>query len=218
MERVTADGVEVRIKRTNGKTCRFRVLRTEHAVSLNVPSFLSSDYVKTKADEIVAESRKNGKLNDLRDGGFIVLFGEKVPLCVYDADEYSIAFCNGKIYLGLVDGRIGYHARKTVFDFYRRRLFETLKERVPVMENLVGISCKGWRINGMCSAWGNCNYLTGELAFSVNLATQPPECVDMVIVHELGHIRYHDHGKNFYEFMDRYVPGHTRLRAKMKDY
>ncbi len=217
MEHLAANGADIRIKRTNGRAITFRVLRTEHAITFNIPSSYPLAYAKKRVEEIIAESIKSDKLNDLKDGGFILLFGEKIPLCVYDADEYSIALCNGKIYLGLVNGRIGYHARRAVTEFYKRRLFEYLKERVPVMENLVGITCKKWKISEIISAWGKCKYTTEELTFSVNLATQPYECIDMVIVHELAHIPYHDHGKEFHAFMDKFVPDNARLKAKMNN-
>ena len=215
MERFEIGGVEVRLRRTDGNAYRYRLLLPENAVTLNAPSFVSDAAIMSKAKEIVADGFSCERLNDLRDGGFIKLFGEKLPLTVYDADRCSIAMLNGRVYLVVVNGRIGYHARRTVEEFYERRLFEKLKERVPKAENLVGIKCACWKINRMYSAWGNCRFDKKEINFSVNLASQPTECIDMVIVHELGHILYHDHGAEFYAYMSKYVPEHAKLRAKM---
>ncbi len=215
MERFDIGGVEVRLRITDGSAYKYRLLLTENAVTLNAPNFVGKTAAIKKASEIVREGLASERLNDLHDGGFIKLFGEKVPLVVYDAEVCSIAMYANKVYLGVVNGRIGYHARRTVEGFYERRLFEKLKERVPAMENLVGIKCVGWKINKMYSAWGNCRFDKKEINFSVNLAAQPPECIDMVIVHELGHILYPDHGADFHAYMDKYVPNNASIKAKM---
>ena len=41
----------------------------------------------------------------------------------------------------------------------------------------------------------------------------PPEAIDYVVVHELAHIRHHDHSPAFYALIERYMPD---WRERMK--
>ena len=41
----------------------------------------------------------------------------------------------------------------------------------------------------------------------------PPEAIDYVVVHELAHIRYHNHSPAFYALIERYMPD---WRERMK--
>jgi len=62
---------------------------------------------------------------------------------------------------------------------------------------------------GSCSA-------KNALSFSWRLMGYPEEAVDYVVVHELAHIRYHDHSKAFYEFIASVMPDHERRRALLR--
>jgi len=41
----------------------------------------------------------------------------------------------------------------------------------------------------------------------------PREAIDYVVVHELAHIRHHDHSPSFYALIERYMPD---WRERMK--
>lgn len=42
----------------------------------------------------------------------------------------------------------------------------------------------------------------------------PPEAIDYVIVHELAHIRHHDHSPAFYALIEQYLPD-WKVRMKL---
>ena len=47
----------------------------------------------------------------------------------------------------------------------------------------------------------------------LRLMQYPPEAIDYVVVHELAHIRHHDHSPAFYALIERYMPD---WRERMK--
>lgn len=93
-------------------------------------------------------------------------------------------------------------------------LSKRLAERFPVFEELTGLHPTSVIIRDMHTRYGTCNTKTGRIAISLTLAAKPPVCVDYVILHELSHLRYPDHGALFKAHLDRYMP-HWREIKKL---
>ena len=46
----------------------------------------------------------------------------------------------------------------------------------------------------------------------------PHELIDYVVVHELSHLRFGDHSKNFYKVIETIIPNYKILIRQMKEY
>ncbi|MCH5315350.1 MAG: M48 family metallopeptidase [Eubacterium sp.] len=44
----------------------------------------------------------------------------------------------------------------------------------------------------------------------------PPEAVDYVVVHELAHIKHHNHSKSFYNLIEKYMPDYKQREKLLK--
>ena len=72
-----------------------------------------------------------------------------------------------------------------------------------------------WRLSRMRSRWGVCNWNKRCVGYSTMLATRAKEEVEYVVVHELTHLRAHNHGPLFQRLMDERLPGWRGLRARL---
>lgn len=79
-------------------------------------------------------------------------------------------------------------------------------EKMGVSAKYVGITSAKKRF-GSCTAENGINY-------SKYLILYPAEAVEYVAVHELAHTRYHDHGKEFYNFIKEIMPDY-KTREKL---
>ena len=52
--------------------------------------------------------------------------------------------------------------------------------------------------------WGSCTAATGAIRISTMLQGMPQWVIDGVLVHELAHLKYSDHGQEFRDFAGRY--------------
>lgn len=67
------------------------------------------------------------------------------------------------------------------------------------------------------SNWGSCSS-NRNINLNLNLMRVPAELRDYVILHELCHLKYMNHGPEFHALLESLCPGHRRLSAELKGY
>ncbi|MBL0162081.1 MAG: M48 family metallopeptidase [Xanthomonadales bacterium] len=73
-----------------------------------------------------------------------------------------------------------------------------------------------WRLLSMKRQWGSCSP-TGVLSLNPHLIKAPPACIDYVLTHELCHLKHHNHGKQFYQLLDRQLPEWSSIKLRLDD-
>lgn len=89
---------------------------------------------------------------------------------------------------------------------------EYLSMRVDYWSAIMGLAPAGIKITSARTRFGSCSG-KNSICFSWRLMQYPPEAIDYVVVHELAHIRHHDHSPAFYALIERYMPD---WRERMK--
>ena len=64
--------------------------------------------------------------------------------------------------------------------------------------------------------WGSWSSTRG-VTLNTHLLKAPPECIDYVLLHELCHIRHPNHGKGFYELLERVSPDWRALKKRLEE-
>ncbi len=96
-----------------------------------------------------------------------------------------------------------------------RRAKEILPPKVRQYAALMGVQPTRITITGARTRFGSCSG-KNALSFSWRLMDYPDEAIDYVVVHELAHIRHHDHSRAFYDFVASVMPDHQRRRGLLK--
>lgn len=97
----------------------------------------------------------------------------------------------------------------------RRRAEEVIPQRVAYYSAIMGLTPAHVRITGAKKRFGSCSG-RNWLCFSWRLMQYPPEAIDYVVVHELAHIRHHDHSPAFHALVASVLPDHSRRRALLR--
>ena len=77
----------------------------------------------------------------------------------------------------------------------------------------MGLVPAGIKITSARTRFGSCSG-KNSICFSWRLMLYPPEAIDYVIVHELAHIRHHDHSPAFYALIEQHLPD-WKVRMKL---
>ena len=76
----------------------------------------------------------------------------------------------------------------------------------------MGVQPTGLTITSARTRFGSCSG-KNRLSFSWRLMAYPEAAIDYVVVHELAHIRYKDHSRAFYGFIESVLPDYRdRIR------
>lgn len=73
------------------------------------------------------------------------------------------------------------------------------------------------RIKHNVSNWGSCSEL-GNINLNLNIMRLPEHLQDYVMLHELCHLRYLNHGPEFHALFESICPGHRSLGRELKGY
>ncbi|MBQ9492897.1 MAG: M48 family metallopeptidase [Oscillibacter sp.] len=100
-----------------------------------------------------------------------------------------------------------------------RAMAERAKERilpkVDYWSRITGLVPAGITITAARTRYGSCSG-KNRLSFSCFLANYPDAAIDLVVVHELCHIREKNHGPGFYALLSRYLPDHRERKRLLK--
>lgn len=100
----------------------------------------------------------------------------------------------------------------------RGRAQQKLAERFQRCTEAVhrfGITPKGFGLRRMPRRWGSCG-ADRRILLNPALICAPVDCIDYVIIHELCHLRHHDHGPRFYELLTRLLPDWKLRKARLE--
>lgn len=142
-------------------------------------------------------------------------FGQRYTLCVCSGSRFDLRLAGSTAYLTVKDGADPEKTAAFVLKWQRAALRGEIEKRLPLWEARTGLSCSTWQIKNMKTRWGTCNTVAKRLWFNLKLVQKPYVCLDYVLLHELAHLRYPDHGKAFWAFVQSFMPQYREIQKRL---
>ena len=92
-----------------------------------------------------------------------------------------------------------------------------IPEKVKYFSEIMGVVPKSIRIGNAKSYWGCCSG-DNRLNFSWRLMLMEDKVIDYVVVHELAHIKEHNHSKKFWDEVRKVIPDYEIYIEKLKKF
>lgn len=89
-----------------------------------------------------------------------------------------------------------------------------LPQRLQALSQQAGLDYTNVSIKQLKSRWGSCN-TRKEITLNLFLMQLPWQLIDYVLVHELAHTKVMQHGRPFWQEMERHLPHAKELRRQM---
>ncbi|MDD5051180.1 MAG: SprT family zinc-dependent metalloprotease [Sulfuricurvum sp.] len=104
---------------------------------------------------------------------------------------------------------------KYYYKFYKDEAEITLPSRIHYYSKKMGLSPTEIRYKKMRRRWGSCTN-TGIVTFNTLMLQLSYEHIDYIIVHELAHLKYMNHSKDFHAFVRIILGNEKELRQQLK--
>lgn len=133
-----------------------------------------------------------------------------------DASE-SVRMLRGRLEVSVQD-RSALRIKKLLELWYFVRAQDVFRQRLSVLlpTTLWVRTFPALKLQVMQTQWGNCSP-GGTITLNPHLVKAPRDCIDYVILHELCHLKEHNHGPVFWSLLERVMPDWERHKARLDD-
>lgn len=87
---------------------------------------------------------------------------------------------------------------------------QILHEVVPPLlqhwQTILGVTCLNWQVRQMKARWGSCLIQQQKIHLNSQLACLPEPLIELVLVHELLHLKERYHNARFYGMLEDALP------------
>ncbi|MBQ8448186.1 MAG: M48 family metallopeptidase [Clostridia bacterium] len=90
-----------------------------------------------------------------------------------------------------------------------------IPQKVEKFAGIMNVRPISVKITGAKTRFGSCSGKNG-LCFSWRVMLYPEKAIDYVVVHELSHIIHHDHSKDFWKTVEKYMPDYKEAEKILK--
>lgn len=212
---ITLDTIEIEVTKKKMKNLRIRVTAPQGRVLVSAPLRMKDgeiisvlkeklDWIKSAVQKAQTADIPQQRSEEERLSNLLKILSE-----VSKNPEYRTEIDESALKAAL---RGGLSADKSAEIILKAKL----SRLVPLWEKQTGLYCSAWKIKKVKSYWGKCSFQTRELTFNLSLAEKTDDCIEYVVLHELAHIRYPNHGKDFKAFLSKYMPQWSMIHQKLK--
>ncbi len=213
------DKLNITFKRKVVKNISIKI-KSNQEIILTYPTFISKakalEFLKSKKSWIEKKLSSLPKKLDLVDGDRVSYLGFEYQLKVikskknkaYIEDNFFIIECEN-----LDDFKL---KEKILKEFYRQKAKEIFPKLLTSWEKITNQKAQKLTIRDSKNRWGSCNTQKAYINLSLHLVKKPLDAIEYVILHELSHLTYPNHSKEFYEYIEKFMNDYKKREKMLK--
>jgi hypothetical protein len=137
--------------------------------------------------------------------------GKPYPLIFGDSGSHSIKFRHGFI----IAPELSAKAEELLVGWLKKQALKHLKQRAAELASQFNLSYQRLSLNNAGTNWGSCSS-KGSLHFNWRLIQCPPEVIDYIIIHELGHLMEMNHSPRYWDLVQSMCPDYEIRQSWLK--
>jgi predicted metal-dependent hydrolase len=221
------EGIELKVIYSRRRTLGISVL-PDSSVIVRVPYLTSfktiNRIVKQKSDWIIKhrdnyKGKEQKNINRSYINGEIHLFrGNESVLKIGKSGKPLIRFYDGTIEAWLDKTDDPQAIKRLLYKGYKNEalnVFPEILERAIEQHQSQMFKPSGLIIRSMKRRWGSCSD-KGIITLSTELIKLPDLFIEYVVLHELCHLKHHNHGTEYYKLLSELFPQWRSVRKEMK--
>ena len=234
MEILKINDLEIPTEIKNYKTSKsVRIYFKGNILNITKPTRLSKrrllQILRDQEDEIYIKYKKilHSKIDTIKQWKS----GEKI---YYHGEEFSIERkfsksekinitlkIDEKVFVievpeGVEQNIIKENTDKAIKKIFKNNTEVLMAKKLPYWSNITGFRYNEFKIRDATTRYGSCMPSKKNVYFSSRLIMLPGDKVDAIVVHELCHMKYKYHNKEFYNLVEKYIPNYKEIDEWLK--
>ena len=212
------------IKRTNRKkTVSFRIKNQE--VIISVPKFLSDNEIynlveikiKWIKDKLALEKLNTVSIKRKYENGDIFLYlGSEYSLKIKKSSRDNIYIKDKNLIVEAKNVLTKNSIKNNIKNWYISESKKYLTKTNSYYEILIGVKSNKLLFGQYKSKWGSCNSKK-TISYDWRIIMAPFEVIHYLIIHELCHIKYPNHSKHFWKYVEKYMINYKIQKKWLKN-
>jgi predicted metal-dependent hydrolase len=173
-------------------------------------------WIKKKVD-LAREIKAHAVLREYVSGETHFYLGRRYQLKVHEVqDPETHVRLSGGVLLVRTSSTAAHSIKEHLESWYRARAQEYFSRRIRELTG--GISWleqpPPFRLLRMRRQWGSCSP-RGLISLNPALIRAPRDCIEYVIVHELCHLKEHNHSRKYYRLLSQHMPEWQAIKVRL---
>lgn len=210
------DGLTIEVVRKPIKHIHLGVYPPEGRVRIAAPVHMAWDAIRLFAISKLAwikrqrhkfQGQQREPIREYLERESHYVWGRRYLLRIVESDAPpTVQLGFRKLQLSVRPGTANSKRREIVDEWFRAQLRAAVEPLIRKWEPIVKVKVKQLFVQRMRTKWGSCNPESRHIRLNAELARKPPECLEYILVHEMVHLRYPNHGPRFIALMDEVMP------------
>ena len=186
-----------------------------HASNKDIENFIQSkkEWIETTLKKIkVAKENKNNLKENI-----IKILGKEREKKIIESDLERLRLTDTSIYI-YSKNIDTLEIEKKLFEWEFEELKSILEKNLEKYTKLLNTNINYYQIKKISSAWGIYHKKENYISFNFDLIEKDIECIEYVVLHELCHIFYMNHQKDFWALVEKYMPDYKIRRKNLKSF
>ncbi|MBM7559715.1 M48 family metallopeptidase [Marinitoga litoralis] len=192
-------------------------------VIVRAPKFLSDYEIKKfvfdKSDWIISKLLNIKTIEEKKyiDGEKFLYLGKNYKLITIEGN-YDVGILNDYIYISLKkDFFKNIELKKEmILKWYKKEAKRIIFERLEYYSKIMNLKYGKVYIRDQKTRWGSCSG-KNNLSFNFRIIMAPIRKLDYIIIHELAHIVYKNHKKEFWNYVAKYCDDYLESRKWFRE-
>ena len=194
------------------------------------PIGISKEYiekrVKDKAQWIIKKQKEMKSLGEkkitrrISDGETLMYLGIECKIKIIfkiGLKKINIKFIEDNESFLIITGTLDENKIKFEIEkWYRQKSLEKLMERVKYYEKYFDKRIKSVKVKEQKRRWASCTY-DNRILFNWRNIMAPPKVFDYIVIHEMCHMDFKDHSKNFWNRVEEIMPDYKKYHNWLKE-
>ena len=211
--------VEVKIVRKNIKNVHLKVfcsLEVVLSVPMQVPPEWIENFLSKRIkwiDEQITKYKLSGGTNTLdsiKNGTSVQMLGKDMRIVFQESQKNSIDVDEKRITLYLKDATNEEFAQKLFLRWWKKTAEDVFQNELDSLYEKIfkkyQVAKPDIYVRKMKTLWGSCTPSKSKVTFNNYLFKANIRCIQYVVLHELTHLLYPNHSKQFYDFLTVHMP------------